>query len=45
MKYQIGSALVSGRERIILHAQGKYIDVVAALSDSRLTEALKRCGS
>ncbi len=40
MKYQIGSGLVSGKERIILHAQGKYIDVLTVLSDARLTEAL-----
>ena len=40
MKYQIGSALVSGKERIILHVQGKYIDIVTVLSDARLTEAL-----
>ena len=40
MKYQLGSGLVSGKERIILHAQGKYIDLLAALSDARLTEVL-----
>ncbi len=40
MKYQIGSGLISGKERIILHVQGKYIDVVTVLSDTRLTEAL-----
>ena len=40
MKYQIGSGLVSGKERIILHAQGKHIDVLTVLSDARLTEAL-----
>ena len=40
MKYQLGSGLISGQERIILHAQGKYIDVVTALSDTRLAEAL-----
>jgi acylpyruvate hydrolase len=41
MKYQLGSALVSGKERTILHVQGKYIDVAVALNDSRLTEALR----
>ena len=40
MKYQIGSGLVSGKERIVLHAREKYIDVLAVLSDARLTEAL-----
>src|SRR5258707_12210504 len=40
MKYQIGSGLVSGKERIVLYARGKYIDVVTVLSDARLTEAL-----
>ena len=40
MKYQIGSGLASGKERIILYAQGQYIDVLTALSDARLTEAL-----
>ena len=40
MKYQLGSALVSGKERIVLHAGGKYIDVLSVLSDVRLREAL-----
>jgi len=40
MKYQIGSGLVSGKERIILHVQEKYVDLLAVLSDARLTEAL-----
>jgi 2,4-didehydro-3-deoxy-L-rhamnonate hydrolase len=40
MKYQLGSALVSGKEHIILHVQGKYIDVVTVLNDAHLTEAL-----
>ena len=41
MKYQLGSALVSGKERIILHAQGKYIDLGTVLSDAHLAEALR----
>ena len=40
MKYRIGSGLVSGQERLILNAQGEYIDVVTALSDTRLADAL-----
>ena len=40
MKYQLGSGLVSGKERIILHVQEKYIDVVTLFSDSHLTESL-----
>ena len=40
MKYQIGSGLVSGQERIILHAQGQHMDVLTVLSDARLREAL-----
>jgi 2,4-didehydro-3-deoxy-L-rhamnonate hydrolase len=40
MKYQIGSGLVSGKERIILHAQEKYFDLLTVLSDARLAEAL-----
>ncbi|HET8842103.1 MAG TPA: fumarylacetoacetate hydrolase family protein [Ktedonobacteraceae bacterium] len=40
MKYQIGSALVSGKERIILSAQGQQIDASTVLSDHRLIEAL-----
>src|SRR5437879_13756744 len=40
MKYQIGSGLVSGKERIILSARGKYIDLSTVLSDARLIEAL-----
>ena len=40
MKYQLGSGLVSGKERIVLHVQGKYIDLFAALSDARLSKAL-----
>src|SRR5260370_29612895 len=40
MKYQIGSGVVSGKERIVLHARGKHIDVVTVLSDTRLIEAL-----
>src|SRR5438270_2768994 len=40
MKYQIGSGLVSGKERIILYARGKHIDILTVLSDVRLREAL-----
>lgn len=40
MKYQIGSGLVSGQERVILSALGQYIDVFALLSDAHFTEAL-----
>jgi acylpyruvate hydrolase len=40
MKYQIGSGMASEKERIILYAQGQYIDVLTALSDARLIEAL-----
>ena len=40
MKYQLGSALVSGQERIILHVRGKYIDLCTVLDDARLLEAL-----
>ena len=40
MKYQIGSGLASEKERIILYTQRQYIDVLTALSDVRLREAL-----
>jgi 2,4-didehydro-3-deoxy-L-rhamnonate hydrolase len=40
MKYQLGSGLVSGQERIILHMQGKYIDLFTVLDDARYLEAL-----
>jgi 2-keto-4-pentenoate hydratase/2-oxohepta-3-ene-1,7-dioic acid hydratase in catechol pathway len=40
MKYQLGSGLVSGKERIILHVQEKYIDLLTVMSDARLTETL-----
>src|SRR5689334_3978125 len=41
MKYQIGSGLISGKEHIILYAQGQHIDVLTVLSDARLVEALR----
>jgi len=40
MKYQIGSGLVSGEERIVLYVLGEHIDVFTLLSDARLIEAL-----
>ena len=40
MKYQLGSALVSRQERIILHIQEKYIDLFTLLDDAPLLEAL-----
>ena len=40
MKYQIGSGLVSGQERIILCVQGQYLDALSLLGDPHCIETL-----
>src|SRR5438034_9161500 len=40
VKYQLGTALVSGRPRILLATQGRLFDILALLNDTRLKKAL-----
>ena len=35
-KYEIGTALVSGEERVVLHSEGSNLDLATLLSDDRL---------
>lgn len=39
-KYQIGSGIVSGNERIILFSQEEYVDVVTLLNDAHMRQIL-----
>ena len=43
-KYQIGSGLVAGRERIVVYAQETYIDLLTALQDTGFREAVSAGG-
>src|SRR5437667_2696274 len=40
LKYQIGSGMIAGRERIVLSCQETYLDLFTLLNNAHLKEAL-----